>query len=79
MSFKVGDKVIFNNGSFYMRTQNSGFIKNKEYTIIMIGYGANQNHYSLRNDYNKSIFIYRDSIKLSPRYMRNETIDKILK
>ena len=84
MVFEVNDKVIFYNDSYHTSPNLNGFAtysftKDKEYTVLKRGVdNYNNTYYILNNDSHEDVKIYDFHIYISPRYIREKTINIIL-
>lgn len=77
MKFKVGDKVVFHKGSSWIQAK---VFSDREYTLLEKREDeVGRTFFIIKNDFDEDEFIYEVSIKNSPRYIRNKTIDDILK
>ena len=70
--FKIGDKVILNGFTWYYAYYNLS--ENREYTIFNIL----DSELQILNNYNRAITIGIKYFNLSPKYVRDKTIENIL-
>lgn len=80
MSYKVGDKIILKNDT-KPYIGNSNILPNKEYTILDVYEGSfsGKLYYTIKDDTGDDDLIYKDFITISPVYLRDQTINEILK